>query len=334
MLRRHAPTLRAELKVGMTIVTAPRAASLAPARYARPLSNTPITVPLSRAAKVRFYAAYFGYHVIGVWFEVRRPRLRAGAYTMLYVVTRLLRRPSLVAGPSAVGILETRFGHFRVRPQTSDIMLASPAFERLDVNHLVRTLEAARREGRRFLFVDVGSGIGTYSVIVGNRFRSDDGDIVAFEPLSSELLRENLLLNDLLHRVEVHDIALGDREAGTVEMVFEPSSPSSGSARRVGAVAHGTSVATVPITTMDAALGDRARLFDLVVMKLDVEGLETEVLRGAAGTLRTSPQVLLLVEDFVDGSVVEHLRSIGARCIAKVTPYNSWWELRNAKQRA
>ena len=63
------------------------------------------------------------------------------------------------------------------------------------------------------------------------------------------------------------------------------------------------------------------------MLKLDVEGSEIPVLDGARATLAAAEEVLLLVEDFIDDSVVDYLKESGWSFDDKLTPYNSFWSM-------
>jgi hypothetical protein len=79
--------------------------------------------------------------------------------------------------------------------------------------------------------------------------------------------------------------------------------------------------------TLDSAVGGRTGGFDILIFKMDVEGAEEEVLRGASGILASGKETYLMVEDFVRPRIVDYLEGIGAEFILKLTPYNSFWKL-------
>lgn len=56
--------------------------------------------------------------------------------------------------------------------------------------------------------------------------------------------------------------------------------------------------------------------------------METQVLRGCEGLLRSGCRVELMVEDFLDHSVLDYLVQRGWEFKAKWTDYNSWWSYR------
>jgi len=125
------------------------------------------------------------------------------------------------------------------------------------------------------LFVDVGANVGTYSVlaakVVGAR-------VVAFEPIPATniALRDNLALNAIESRVDLRRTCVG-AEPGEVVMTTALDTINHVIA---GSAQGATPTMSVPVETLDSVLRDVPFL-----LKLDVEGYEREVLRGATATL-------------------------------------------------
>ncbi len=163
--------------------------------------------------------------------------------------------------------------------------------------------DVCSRLPERACIVDVGANIGNHTVffakIIGAR-------TIAFEPnpVALALLRDNIALNDLGDRAEVHDIALGDTQArGAVVN----DSPSNLGCARVQVEAEGQ----VVIRRLDDIVGERH--VDLI--KIDVEGMEPMVLRGAKATIsRCQPRVLAEAATAEQLAAVEaELRPLGYR---------------------
>lgn len=135
--------------------------------------------------------------------------------------------------------------------------------------------------------VDVGANIGVYACTGAARL-PEGGRLTAFEPVPENLghLRANVTRNGLDDRVEIAAVAVGE-SAGelTLHLSAEQSGKHSADARNAG---PGASSVTVPMTTLDERLGDAGA--DLV--KIDVEGYEGFVLRGAPTTLAAEPTLM------------------------------------------
>jgi FkbM family methyltransferase len=140
--------------------------------------------------------------------------------------------------------------------------------------------------GRGRTFVDVGSHIGFYSMGLAPGFNK----VVAFEPSRFQYgwLTRNRALNDYAH-VACEHVALGDtRGEATLNVLSYEGGLNSLSPE----VAAGHTIIdryTVPVELLD----DRG-MTDVDLMKIDVEGFEIPVLRGAQKTIDTSRPVILI----------------------------------------
>jgi FkbM family methyltransferase len=137
---------------------------------------------------------------------------------------------------------------------------------------------------------DVGAHLGWYAVLLGS-IVGPHGWVIAFEPLepTRRQLEANLALNPGAP-VRVVPCALG-AEPGDVDIhVFAGLPHGHASVSALGRDDYVTH--RVRRSTLDAELaGDRPAL-----LKLDAEGAELDVLRGAAATLRGDAAPIVLVE--------------------------------------
>jgi FkbM family methyltransferase len=280
------------------------------------------------AKRLRFAVSYVLAKIFYLWRDVKAPRTRLFTYEVIYSLCRAVRRPPLPLRWLRLAQVSTIFGTFNIRAGTTDAACVSPAFERQDLDFLLARLGAYLAAGQAVLFVDVGADVGTYAISVGNCLRSlGDIRIVAFEPsgVSCDLLRVNVRNNGLTDVVEPRQIGLGDGSAASAELLFDAREP--GCSGLDASIVHGEMVETVKMSTLDVQLAQHAPA-TTIALKLDVEGSEIAVLKGAAATLAAAEEVALLVEDFVDASVVSYLERTGWSFQEKVTPYNSFWILR------
>lgn len=270
--------------------------------------------------RLRFYVSYFWYKLI-LPIEVKSPRLRMWWYELGYTLHKFRDYQFCMPWKSSVDEITTRFGTFGIRVGTNDAANVSPAFERRDINALLCTIDRLLNEGKRVLFLDVGGDVGTYSVIVGNRFDEKQVDIICFEPVPANcsILRQNIARNGLEHKVEVVEAALLDEEMESLHICLNAIAPGSSSINGEGEFVD------VRATRMDTVLKERLTDYDVIVMKLDVEGAEERVLRGADGINKLDIETHLVVEDFVDESIIAYLQESHWEFQGKYTDYNSWW---------
>jgi len=134
-----------------------------------------------------------------------------------------------------------------------------------------------------YTVVDVGANIGYYTLLFESVV-GVTGRIVAFEPEPDNLaeLRVNVEKNSL-RNVTIEPCAVGAR-SGTVAFARGIN----GGVRDDAVSSTGDEV-RVPLVTLDEALSGAVDL-----IKIDVEGYEEEVLRGATRTLRTQRPALFV----------------------------------------
>lgn len=138
--------------------------------------------------------------------------------------------------------------------------------------------------------VDIGAHIGAFALYASRRV-GPAGRVIACEPSpdSLELLRENVARN-ASGRVTVFGCALADK-AGTVTLYVGEGVDGNPAADTLVASAGRRPVA-VEARTLDALLeGEKVERIDH--LKIDVEGAELQVLRGAALTLERARRVIL-----------------------------------------
>jgi FkbM family methyltransferase len=134
-------------------------------------------------------------------------------------------------------------------------------------------------------FIDVGAHIGWFATMASRCVR-ERGHVVACEPYPSNaaMLKVNLALNGC-RNVRVVEAAASSRP-GTIALAG--SGGDSGSVTALSWAREGR--VQVPATTLDEIVGDVSRV---ALMKVDVEGWEAHVLRGADQTLSHTERVLI-----------------------------------------
>ncbi len=168
---------------------------------------------------------------------------------------------------------------------------------------------------RNLVVYDIGAFHGLLTIYFARQAKQ----VIAFEPNSQNRrrLEQNISLNGF-HNVLVRPYGLSS-VASTAQMTFDPLAP--GTASIDSGIAWGGEVETIEIRTLDSETGIPAP--DLV--KIDVEGFELEVLKGATQTLATRPALFLEMHgsDAEDKrkrveAIVAHLWQLGYRDILHV----------------
>ncbi len=147
------------------------------------------------------------------------------------------------------------------------------------------------------VFFDVGANAGLFAI--GAAKKIGGNGIFAFEPCSStcEMLKRNLRLNRLSD-VHVAQIALGDSVG---EGVLQINARGKYGLNTLGHAAHPDSQVVaqehVRITTVDVFMKEH-NLARVDVMKVDIEGAELMLFRGARDLLERADAPIILYEGF------------------------------------
>ena len=136
------------------------------------------------------------------------------------------------------------------------------------------------------LFVDVGANVGSYTVLAG---AAVGARCMAIEPLPAtyEHLLDNIHLNRMEDRVRALNIGLGPQE-GTLRFSSHLDTMNHVLAEEETDV----SALEVPVRPLDAVVGAE----EPAVIKIDVEGFETEVILGSASTLARGSLLAVIME--------------------------------------
>jgi FkbM family methyltransferase len=180
---------------------------------------------------------------------------------------------------------------------------------------------------------DIGANLGLYARHLVSTLHA--GRVVSFEPVAEnrELLTANLALGGIADRVILMPMALAD-EDGTAEFQVDDMQSASGTLSKVTGgdpcvgrqnLGLGPLTAQVVCRSLDGLLADPPSpgtplpLPD--VLKIDVEGAEALLLRGAARLLRErGPRLLIELHGAaVAGEVLSLLADAGYSCVAKVS---------------
>ena len=185
--------------------------------------------------------------------------------------SRLMNGPFVVPFVNKSKLLASR-GMFAA---TGNIYLGLQEFEEMSfLLHYLRPGDT---------FVDVGANIGSYTMLAS---AVTGAKTIAFEPVSTEFsaLEANVALNDIKNLVDLRKTAVGSK-TGTVNFTKGWGAGS----KIIRDDEEGTSTS---ITTLDAAIDDK----NIRLIKVDVEGFESEVIKGALRVLSGPSPLALIIE--------------------------------------
>ncbi len=198
-------------------------------------------------------------------------------------------------GGQPVRCLVTPGLEFELHPkgELTEFLSLGPLFERTEMRLAAKLLKPCMK------VVDAGANIGLYSLLAAKRV-GEDGRIWSFEPsqITYSLFLDNLSLNGVT-TVAAHRLALSDF-AGELTLRSERGL---GDLYRhldyTGKVAEGDAVETVGVDTLDG-FATAQKIDRIDFLKIDVEGGEYRLLKGAQRLLSQSPNVIVMFESEED----------------------------------
>jgi FkbM family methyltransferase len=139
-------------------------------------------------------------------------------------------------------------------------------------------------------FIDVGANKGDFTLLAA-RLAGNSGTVISIEPApeNHSVLQRSIELNDYTN-IRVLQVALSDRD-GTANLQIGSTSGS----HTLSPEFNGLRTVAVPTRTLDGVVAEQ-QLGSVDMIKIDVQGLELAVLRGAAQTLRANPGIILLLD--------------------------------------
>lgn len=174
-------------------------------------------------------------------------------------------------------------------------------------------------KSNKFHFIDIGANQGLYSLIAGSN--PNCVSVFCFEPVKAtyDLLRKNILLNGLDHKIVSKNFAISDSNE-SIE-IFIPQNHSGAASLRADKLAmdgHTEVINCLSSSELQRVLPDDLPIF----VKVDVEGHEVSVLSELSKTkqMRLVDSVFYEVDqDWVDPTEIEKtLRAAGFSVFKKI----------------
>ncbi len=166
--------------------------------------------------------------------------------------------------------------------------------------------------------IDIGAHIGMYTTAFGKKVKR----VHSFEcsPKSFNFLCANLLLHDLSYKVTKYNVALSDKNGVAKYYIRDPLD---GGGNGISGFACDVNTETIDVPTITL---DSLGLTNINFIKIDVEGHEEQVLRGAVKTLKENNYPRILFESWperyedvpaktIRNSLFDFLSSLGYKVI-------------------
>jgi len=211
-------------------------------------------------------------------------------------------------------LYKSSLGYFYTRGGTLDFQFANKAYE-----WGVKKFMYKNYKNYDYL-IDIGANIGTYSILLANKGL----EVISFEPIADNyrVLQINILLNKLQNKITALNTGLSDSE-NDVDFVFD--SINTGASHIVNNINSDHPNTKVHMTTFDSILPKlnipkKAH----ILIKIDVEGMELEVLEGAKQFLSEYPNLMLIMESkhSEEQNIKNKLNEIGSFEYQRVDNFN------------
>lgn len=257
--------------------------------------------------QIFFYTRFF-INKRRIFTDTKNNRTQLFLVEILWVFRRILRLDASSSFLIYKDYYNTKYGKYRIHKDLESAITVSPTFEIDDREELISLIDKFVKRKQKILVIDVGASIGDYSISIGRQFRNYKKiDIIAFEPNANNfyednyaILLENIKLNNLSN-IKVYKIALGSKNSNMPN--------------KFGLYTK----------KLDSVLGiEFSKKYDVVFIKIDIEGFEEDALRGAELFIKNSNKTYLLLEDFVNENIYKYLKK-NFIFYKKITPYNSFW---------
>ncbi|MBI9035518.1 MAG: FkbM family methyltransferase [Bacteroidales bacterium] len=176
-------------------------------------------------------------------------------------------------------------GLFFSRKGTLDFQFANIAYEWNVKQYMLKNYH------NNTTFLDLGANIGTYSILLGQKGLK----CFAVEAVESNFraMNINILLNQLESQIKTYNVCLGET-VGEASFIFDPINTGASHIAGNGEKGILTKVNMKPLDALIHEFGLDPK--ENILIKMDVEGMETAVINGGAKFLSTYPNIHLIME--------------------------------------
>lgn len=181
-------------------------------------------------------------------------------------------------------IVNTYYGKFLIRKHTMDFKMANKAYEYKAINLFCKELT------HKDIVIDIGANSGLYSLVAAKYGIHS----LAFEPvnLNFNSLLKNIEINKQSNLVKAFNFGLGDNEE---KVKFNFNDYNTGAASKYQIRMETTE------TDVEIKVFDKLEIEDLinaknVLVKIDVEGMEVNVIEGMQNFIKSTPEISYIIE--------------------------------------
>ena len=208
-------------------------------------------------------------------------------------------------------IIKSSIGTFYCRAGSIDFQYANDTYE-AKIKSLIKE---KLKEGYHYFF-DIGACIGEHSINAAKH----GAKVYAFDPVPQnfKVLCKNIELNQLEDSITAFNFGLGEKE---YLAFFEYNPVNTGMSKRVN---HSTEI-SAEVKTLNRVFNELNLDEDVsVTLKIDVEGMEADVIEGALAVFAHLKKLFIIFEDKHSSlpAIIQQLDSIGNFKYSRIDKYN------------
>lgn len=145
---------------------------------------------------------------------------------------------------------------------------------------------------KNIIFFDIGTNIGWYSILAGSTHNNIECHSFEPQPIIYNALLENILQNDL-QNIYTNNLALSDTKGESILHTFKQYGHGHSSMNNLSV--EDTEQFVIKTVTFDQYVEEKG-ITNIDIIKLDVEGAELDVLKGATSYLNNQSSTVWIIE--------------------------------------
>jgi FkbM family methyltransferase len=210
--------------------------------------------------------------------------------------------------------ITTSAGTFFCRKDTNDFQFANLYYEWGVKKFILKRIDEFS------VFIDAGACVGDYSILMAKL----DKRCFAFELVSDNIttFRKNIELNHFQKKIKLFPYGLGDADY-SASFNFDPVNTGASRINKIkNSATEKAEIRKLDTLMEEMAIDQNERIF----IKLDVEGMEAEAIRGATAFIRKYPKLTFIIEDKHSGQspIKNALSEIAVFEFGKVDRFNMY----------
>ena len=211
-------------------------------------------------------------------------------------------------------IIQTSVGTFFCRKNTNDFQFANYYYE-WGVKKFI-----LKQKNEFSVFIDIGACVGDYTILLAKMNKQ----CFAFELVSDNFktLQKNLELNGLQKKVKQYPYGLGDADY-SASFTFDPVNTGASRINKVKkSITEKAEIRKLDTLMNEMAIDKNEHIF----VKLDVEGMEAEVIRGAFNFIMYYSNITFIVEEKHSGQlpIIDTFNDIALFEFGEVDEFNMY----------